>query len=236
MESGSRIRGRTLKRQIREWLRQPDGEKALDSICRYPLKQVVSPLIACLSDLDSDVKWRAVTAMGVVVPMLSETGMERARVIMRRLIWSLNSESGGIGWGAAEAMGEVMACHRQLAEEYAAILLSYIRKGESFIENESLQSGVLWALGRLGQVRPGLVRPEAALFIPFITSSHPEHRGLAAWVAHGLSSSILDPFVEELFGDDTPLQVHAGWHQVCCRINQLVKNGIPGSHFLQKTP
>jgi len=236
MVSGKRIKGRTLKRQVRELLQQPERETALNGICRYPLKQVVNPLIACLSDLNTDIKWHAVTAMGTVVPMLAGTAMEPARVIMRRLIWSLNSESGGIGWGAAEAMGEIMACHRQLAVEYAVILLSYIRKGESYIENVALQTGVLWALGRLAQVRPAFIRSEAELLIPFAASSHPKHRALAAWAAHGVSSNVLDPSLKELLRDDIPVQIYAGWHRVCCTIRQLAANGIPLAALSQKTP
>jgi len=40
---------------------------------------------------------------------------------MRRLMWNLNDESGGIGWGNPEAMGEILACHEALANEYAPI-------------------------------------------------------------------------------------------------------------------
>jgi hypothetical protein len=46
--------------------------------------------------------------MGEVMAHLADKDMESARVIMRRLMWSLNDESGGIGWGAPEAMGEIV--------------------------------------------------------------------------------------------------------------------------------
>ena len=63
--------------------------------------------------------------MGQVVSNLADTDMESARVIMRRLIWNLNDESGGIGWGSPEAMGDIMACHERLAGEYHRLLVSY---------------------------------------------------------------------------------------------------------------
>jgi len=47
----------------------------------------------------------------MVISNLTEKEMESARVIMRRLMWSLNDESGDIGWGAPEAMAEIIACH-----------------------------------------------------------------------------------------------------------------------------
>ena len=59
--------------------------------------------------------------MGALVFSLAEQDMESARVVMRRLMWNLNDESGGIGWGSPEAMGEIMARHSGLAEEYSKI-------------------------------------------------------------------------------------------------------------------
>jgi len=67
--------------------------------------------------------------------------MESARVIMRRLMWSLNDESGGIGWGAPEAMGEIMARHEQLTKEYSAILGSYIREDGKFSRTPRASAG-----------------------------------------------------------------------------------------------
>ncbi len=63
--------------------------------------------------------------MGRVAADLADRDMESARVVVRRLMWNLNDESGGIGWGSPEAMGEIMACHEGLAEEYSCILISF---------------------------------------------------------------------------------------------------------------
>ncbi len=71
----------------------------------------------------------------------AEEDMESARVIMRRLMWSLNDESGGIGWGSPEAMGEIIASHDGLAKEYAHVLISYVWEEGNFLEYEPLQRG-----------------------------------------------------------------------------------------------
>ncbi len=42
---------------------------------------------------------------------------------MHRLMWSLNDESGSIGWGVPEAVAEIMANHDGAAEKYAYILV-----------------------------------------------------------------------------------------------------------------
>ena len=101
---------------------------------------------------------------------------------MRRLMWMLNDESGGIGWGAPEAMAEAMACHPRLAEEYVRILLSYIREDGNFLEYEPLRRGALWGIGRLARVYPEmLIELDAARYIrPYPEPDDPLSRSLSA--------------------------------------------------------
>jgi hypothetical protein len=82
--------------------------------------------------------------------------MEKARTVMRRFLWMLNDESGGIGWGVPEAMAEVMFHSRPLADEYLHMLVSYtmddgpeLFQDGNFLELELLQEGVLWGLCRV---------------------------------------------------------------------------------------
>ncbi|RZB31250.1 MAG: hypothetical protein SRB2_04775 [Desulfobacteraceae bacterium Eth-SRB2] len=108
------MKGRKLKKKILELLGRDDLEKSLDEICQYPARKAVNPLFSFFYSTNELIKWRAITAMGAVVSRLAEQDMESARVVMRRLIWNLNDESGGIGWGSPEAMGEIMSCHFRL--------------------------------------------------------------------------------------------------------------------------
>ena len=73
--------------------------KGLKAILELPARQVVNPLFSFLYNTDELLKWKAVTALGAVVSNLASHDMESARIVMRRLIWNLNDESGGIGWG-----------------------------------------------------------------------------------------------------------------------------------------
>ncbi|MBW2196206.1 MAG: HEAT repeat domain-containing protein, partial [Deltaproteobacteria bacterium] len=100
-----------LKRKVLACLQSDNLDETLNELCQLPARQVINPLFSSLLSSKEQTKWRAVTAMGAVVANLAEQDMESARVIMRRLMWSLNDESGGIGWGAPEAMGEIIASH-----------------------------------------------------------------------------------------------------------------------------
>jgi HEAT repeat protein len=193
--------GRGLKYKIFEILKKKDFDKGLQEISRLPARQAVNPLFSFFYHSDDLIKWRAITAMGVLVSELAEINIESARVIIRRLLWNLNDESGGIGWGSPEALGEIMARHPKLAEEYSDILISYIRKGPNYIEYEALQRGVLWGLGRLAQERPQRLKELPPLLFSYLESKDASLRGLAAWTAGLLGSDLTIKSLQKL-GDD----------------------------------
>ena len=172
---------RQLKKTVRGLLRGPDFDTALAKILALPPRRAVNPLFSFLYEKDSLVRWRAVTALGAVTASLADSDTESARVVFRRLIWNLNDESGGIGWGSPEVMGEIVARHPKLRAEYLSILLSYLRPEQNFLEHEGLQQGVLWAVGRVAQTRLEAVRPVASLVAEHLDSGNPRLRGTASW-------------------------------------------------------
>jgi hypothetical protein len=220
---------RELKKKILGLLNDNPFEASLEEICRLPPRQAVNPLFFFFYHSDELIKWRAVTAMGAVVARLAQQDMESARVVMRRLMWHLNDESGGIGWGAPEAMGEIMARHEKLAGEYACMLVSYINESGNFIEHEILQRGVLWGLGRLSYVRPELIADSAAFLLPFMRSNDAIHRGLAAWVSGALSSEITIPLLQNLVADEAKIKIFINMNLVEISVGKLAQEAIPGT-------
>jgi len=150
------LKERAIKKKLMPLLRGDDLDYILAEVRQFPPHLVISSLMSGLYHIDEQVKWNTVTVFGRVMDAIARTDMEAARVIMRRILWNLNEESGGIGWGMPEAMGEILAVNRQLAEEYAHMLVSYMRE-ENFLELPALQHGLLWGVGRLAMVRPELI-------------------------------------------------------------------------------
>ena len=97
---------RALTKQVIACLQVPSLEAALAAVASMPPEKAIKPLFSCLCSCDQQVKWHAVSAMGRTVATLADQEMETARVVMRRFMWMLNDESGGIGWGVPEAMGD----------------------------------------------------------------------------------------------------------------------------------
>ncbi len=218
--------GRNLSRRIFDLLKSTDFDKALNELSQFPPRRVIRSLFSFLCHNDQEIKWRSVTTMGLVVARLAEDDMESARVVMRRLMWSLNDESGGIGWGAPEAMGEIMACHEDLAKEYAYILVSYIREDGNFLEYELLQRGVAWSLGRLAQVRPCLVKDAAAHLDKYLQSQDATVRGLAAWTMGLLGAEEARLRLEGLLNDSAEVQLYLHHEIVSKRVTDLAKQAL----------
>lgn len=219
-------RGRNLKRKVLDLLRAEDISQGLEEIGSLPGRQVINPLFSFLCSTDPQVKWRAVKAIGEVVKNIAEEDMESARVVMRRMMWNLNDESGGIGWGLPEAMGEVMAQHQGLAVEYVMILKSYIREDGNFLEHEPLQRGVLWGLGRLAQERPELLKNVTVHVRPFLSSADAVLRGLAAWTMGLLGGSQGDPALTALESDETEVTLYLNGTERSYRISELVRKAL----------
>lgn len=170
------------KHRITQSLKNDDLAGTISELLKLPVRQVINPLFAGLSSADETIRWPAITAMGAVVARLAEDDMEAARVLMRRLMWSLNDESGGIGWGAPEAMAEIMACHDGLAVEYTHILVSYMREDGNFLEHVPMQRGVVWGVGRLARSKTDLLIKNNAVqyLLPYLDTEDAAVKGLTA--------------------------------------------------------
>jgi hypothetical protein len=217
---------RQLKKILPALLKNEEFEKSLEEICLLPARKIINPLFSFFHNKDELVKWRAVTAMGAVAARLAHEDLESARIVMRRLMWNLNDESGGIGWGSPEAMGEIMARHDKLAKEYACILVSYINEAGNYLEHEILQRGVLWGLGRLAHRRPELVRGASAYLCPFMRSKDAIHRGLAAWVAGAIPSGITQSLLKHLVTDNERINIFISMNLVERTVGQLAVEAL----------
>ena len=217
---------RELKQKILTLLKDEKFENGLEKICQLPARRAVNPLFSFLYNTDELIRWRAVTTIGAVVSRLAEQDIESARVVMRRLMWNLSDESGGIGWGSPEAMGEIMAMHSLLAEEYHKILISYIMPDGNYIEHEILQRGVLWGLGRLAHVRSMLVTNAATFLLPYMRSEDAINRGLAAWIAGALDSGLTKSLLQHLVNDNSRIKIFLGMHLTERTVGQLAKEAL----------
>ncbi|MDY6879491.1 MAG: HEAT repeat domain-containing protein [Thermodesulfobacteriota bacterium] len=221
------LSGREIKKQALKLLARHDHKEALGQLSDYPPDQLVNALFSFLYHTNDYIRWHAIAAMGLIVPKIADREMERARVIMRRLMWNLNDESGGIGWGSPEAMGEILACHEGLANEYVQVFLSYSREDGNYLEHPALQRGLLWGIGRLSRVRPYLIGEHAVSYlIPFLESEDGPVRGLAAWIMGIVKRENARPYLERLIGDNAEATFYDGQEVLTRRVTELAEEAL----------
>lgn len=134
---------------------------------------LLSALVAFLLEREDLLRWRAIEALGKVAADWAERDLDRVRDLVRRQFWSMNDESGGIAWHAPEAIGEILFNVPALAADFLANLASF---GEMY----PFQPGVHWALSRLAESRPELLKDEVPQLIRSLRSEDVRVRGHAA--------------------------------------------------------
>jgi len=136
--------------------------------------KIVKYLISISYDKSEIIAWRSIEAMGVFVASISAHSPEFGRLILRRLFWSITDESGGIGWSAPEMIGEIV---RNDPEKYPDIpQILWANSDEEF-----LQKGIIWAVGRIAEIAPELVHFSIPELKEYYVKANPDVRLYAAW-------------------------------------------------------
>lgn len=92
-------------------------------------------LISLSYDIENPLSWKAIRAMGHVAKVyVNAHNIEPLKNTIRKLLWSMTEESGGIGWRSAELIGEIIYAEPSLFKEIIPILWSK-REEESFLES-----------------------------------------------------------------------------------------------------
>lgn len=202
---------RQLKKILKTGLKENEPEVGAELVRSIPPAIAVNPVISFFCSADKVLRWRSVTAIGEIVEeTIRQDGFEKARIIIRRLMWTLNEESGGVGWGAPEAMGEIMARVPKLAEEYHRILFSYIDDHGNYLDYAPLREGVLWGIDRLAQVRPEMCIEAVGLTGDYLAADTPFARGIAAVIAGRLKNRSAKERLRVLTADTALFELYQG--------------------------
>lgn len=200
------LKRRQVKKEIFRLLEQYEPAELQPQLTKYPRTQVVGSLFMALCDTNERVRLHAVSCFGELVSALAREDADAARVIMRRFLWTLNDESGGIGWGAPEAMAQIMCKSEMLRREYLHMLISYMQEdGDelyqdgNFLELPLIQRGVLWGIGTLCYSFPEEMRERGLQtdIENYLISGDMEVRKLALWALVGLGVTYPGDFLEK---------------------------------------
>lgn len=212
------------------------GGKVDENLAAYREEELIHPLFSALCRADESMRFSAALAFGRVVARLAARDMEAARVVMRRLLWSLNDESGGIGWGAPEAMAATMAQSEALAAEYLHLLVSYLKEdGDepwqdgNFLELPSLQRGLLWGIGHVAPLYRArlLAMGVDGELAKYLSSPDKIVAGLALWCFSRLDVAAPAAVLKALSNDQTVVPLFADGGPRSITLGRLARLAMP---------
>ncbi len=167
-------------------------------------RHVLSRLLALTYQPEGLLRWQAIEALGLASGRVADRDPEFVRGFIRRLFWSLNDESGNVGWSAPEAIGEIVASCPDVFPEFGPNLVSLL----DTVEEEYFCPGILWGIARVASSSPGLVSDAVEPVWRLLSDSRPQVRGLAAVCAGRLGSPEVLAGVAPLVDDNEPLRLY----------------------------
>jgi hypothetical protein len=155
-----------IKKIINDALEQNDNDLLVSLVQKH--KRVLSYLIRFAYDKDTVVGWRAIKAIGYASKILVKTDDEFLRVTMRKLLWSLSDESGGIGWAAPEILGEIVRVDPERFSDIIPLIA-----GVYEIEEKVFRPGVMYALASIAEIAPERVACYQKIIVMALVDSDP---------------------------------------------------------------
>jgi len=125
----------------------------------------------------------------------------QVQVLINRLLYLLNEDSGSTGWGAAAALGEIGRGRLSLIKEIIPMFIG-------FLEEDFSREPMLWGVGRLAEVHPQELDEVVPAIVPFLTSAVPQVRALAAWSLGKARYRPAAAAIRDLEEDDHPVQLY----------------------------
>ncbi len=152
-------------------------------------------------DTDQLLVWRAIEATGWVAAVVAEDGLRPVKDLIRRQLWLMNDESGGLGWHSPELIGEILVNVPSLVEQFAPLL-------PSFLVEEPFERGTHFAMWRIAQVDPKVYSSNTPQLVRSLTDADAAIRAFAALTLLHVDADTHVGAVEPLRSDDAEVVVY----------------------------
>jgi hypothetical protein len=192
-KSGKKI-SRNVHRKsiIRQCLLNRDVS-ALEDLARNQ-NYILRILSSLMFDREPLIQWRAIEALGKVSRIIFSIDPDKVRRQIRRILWLMNDESGGICWNGPEAIGEIIYNNPDLLEEYGPILIS-------FLKEEPFEAGTRNALSRVGEIAPEIFEDSVPVIVKSLESGNAYIRGFSVKALQAMNDKSAGDKIETMTDD-----------------------------------
>ncbi len=153
-------------------------------------------LLSLTYEVEGLLRWRTIEATGKVAKARAAINIEKVRDFVRRLLWLMNDESGGLAWFAPEMIGEILVNVPVLIESTADIL-------PSFIKEEPFERGTHLAIYRIASVDARPFLKSAPEISESLFNSDPTIRCYAALILAAIGAKQYRESMKKLLDDRT---------------------------------
>jgi hypothetical protein len=155
-----------LKQAVMHALEMNDLDAVVSLVQQH--KRTLSLLVRIAYDKETLAGWRAIKAVGLAAKVLVRTDDEYLRLTMRKLLWSLSDESGGIGWAAPELLGEIVSADPGRFCDIIPLIAEVYS-----VEEDVFRAGIVYALSRIAETAPERVAGYQKIIVLSLVDKEP---------------------------------------------------------------
>ncbi len=197
------------------------NEKKLDQLVEMAKsdKLVLRKIQRLLYAADLESRWQAVIVLGQVAAALAHHDPSTVGDLLRRLLYSAN-DSAAANWGAIETIGEII-------RNQPGIYGSFVRHILGLVGDEPSRPAILWAVGRIGELHPKLVRNNS-FFVMFdlLDAKDPAVRGHAVWALGRIKAREAENAIKKLVNDDEEFYIFDGDKLKLVTVGEIAKEAL----------
>ncbi|MFQ3574160.1 MAG: DVU0298 family protein [Thermodesulfovibrionales bacterium] len=211
-------------REMKSTLERLLNDMNYDEIAKMAAENstVISKLISMSYDKESLLTWRAIDSLKEISRVLTPIDIGLMRNIVRKLLWSITDESGGIGWSACEMLGSIVSAYPEQYSDIIPIIWS-------FREEEIFRAGSLWAMAQIAMVDPSVSDMVCGDLMAMFNDKDSTVRGYAVFCQSVLKCNIdIKDISEKLSNDDGKLLFYDNGYLKEFTVSSLVKRFIYG--------
>ncbi len=209
-----RVKVKATKKNVQE-ARDKGDIDTLVTLC-FDNRKTLRLLQRLLYDVDEARRWETAWIIGQVCSRLATKMPGQVSELIHRL-FEATSDSAAAPWGMIETLGEVIAARPDVFGAFTRHLLNYMG-------DESTQVQVVWALSKIAEKRPDLIRE-----IPFFNLFHfldhpkPQMRGIVVQVLGRIRAKEVSMQLMELSDDQEILVTWENGKAVEYTVSELVE-------------
>ncbi len=194
-------KNRFSKKEVAKAVRERNLELLTEMASKDRL--VLRKMQRLLYNADPSERWKAVIMLGGVAGAIAQDDPATVGDLLRRLLYAAN-DSAATNWGTIETVGEII-------RNQPGLYGSFVRHILGLVGDKPSIPAILWAMGRIGELYPRLVR-NSSFFIIFdlLTASDPAVRGHAVWALGQVGASEAKGAIGRLTGDQAGFELFDG--------------------------